>query len=111
MKLGVVSTSSLDENPPRQHPATPLLELSTVPALPTDELLTSDSLETTPETIPETTRGLSPEALGPSPLGPRAQGQGPLGPRSYWRRSESLWRRSSGRLGSRCGGRLERVGS
>ena len=53
------------------------------PALPKDELLTSDPLETTPETAPETTRGASPEALAPSPVAPRAQGLYPwaLGPR------------------------------
>ena len=51
--------------------------LHTGPALPKDELLTSDPLKTTPESTPETARGPSPEALGPSLLGPRAQGQSP----------------------------------
>ena len=42
----------------------PRLTISgTVPALPNNELLTFDPLETTLETTPETTRGPSPEAL------------------------------------------------
>ncbi len=41
------------------------------------EFLTFDPLEATLETTPETTRGPSPEALGPSLLGLGAQGQSP----------------------------------
>jgi len=58
------------------------------------DIMNASNNDTIPETTPETTRGPSPEALGPPLLGPGC-----------------LWRRSSGRLGSRFGSRIERVES